>query len=252
MATGNFRPGVAASSDYPPVVLTLGRKGVPRQNIVIGDDHAQVLWMEHVAGMASVLTDKLTDAMLLGQDACLYRVAAEHRIDLSPDVKAKTGIWSADPILKGSAALNHIIKWAAAHLPDPPKLTRKQIDIVAAEVMRHDVVIVPAAIGRAMTATCGPMEARKAWTEPWLDPATIKVEWSGQAFIRIFDQFLNSSAVYVAHSLKGKCSHAPIDASHPDADAQTPFADLSQDPASEPNFLSPIKLDEHTRFTDVY
>ena len=61
-----------------------------------------------------------------------------------------------------------------------------------------------------------------------------------------------SSAVYVAHSLKGKCGHAPVDASHADACAQTPFPDLSQDPASEPNFLSPIKLDEHPRFTDVY
>ena len=29
---------------------------------------------------------------------------------------------------------------------------------------------IPAAIGRAMTAICGPMLPRKPWNEPWLDP----------------------------------------------------------------------------------
>jgi hypothetical protein len=40
-----------------------------------------------------VTVDKVTDEMLLGKDACLYRISAEHRLDLSPDVKARTGIW---------------------------------------------------------------------------------------------------------------------------------------------------------------
>jgi hypothetical protein len=36
--------------------------------------------------------------------------------------------------------------------------------------MRYDVTLVTAAIGRAMTAICGPMTPRKPWKEPWLDP----------------------------------------------------------------------------------
>ena len=169
--TGTFRPGVVASSEYQPVVLTLGRKTLPKWNIVIGDDHAQLLWMEHVAGMKAATVDKVTNEMLLGKDACRYRIAAEHRLDLSPDVKARTGIWSADRITKNSAALNHLVKFAQTLLPhNPPKLTREQVAIVGEEVMRYDVTLVQAAIGRAMTAICGPMLPRKRWTEPWLDP----------------------------------------------------------------------------------
>ena len=169
--TGTFRPGVVTSSEYPPVVFTLGRKTLPKWNVVIGDDHAQLLWMDHVAGMKAVTVDKVTDEMLLGKDACLYRISAEHRLDLSPDVKARTGIWSADPIIKGSAALNHLVKFAHTLLPhNPPALTREQVAIVGAAVMRYEVVLVQAAIGRAMTAICGPMEPRKPWNEPWLDP----------------------------------------------------------------------------------
>ena len=108
--------------------------------------------------------------MLLGKDDCLYRIKFDHRIDISSDVKARIGIWSADPILRGSAALNHLVRFAATLLPDPPKLTRDQVEIVGVEVMRYDVVLVTAAIGRAMTAICGPMQPQKPWTEPWLDP----------------------------------------------------------------------------------
>ena len=168
---GTSRYRVAVSSDYQPVVFTLGRNNLPKWNVVIGDDRAQLMWMEHVVGLAMVTVDKVTDDMLLGKDECLYRISAEHRLDLSPDVQAKTGIWSADKILKGSAALNHIVKFAHTLLPhNPPKLTREQVAVVGAAVMRYDVVMVTAAIGRAMTAICGDMKPRKPWTEPWLDP----------------------------------------------------------------------------------
>ena len=169
--TGTFRPGVVTSSEYPPVVFTLGRKTLPKWNVVIGDDRAQVLWMEHVAGIPSVQVAKVTDEMLLSKDASLYRVRLDHHIDISSDVKARTGIWSADPIIKGSAALNHLVKFAHTLLPhNPPALTREQVATVGAAVMRYDVVLVQAAIGRAMTAICGPMLPRKPWNEPWLDP----------------------------------------------------------------------------------
>jgi hypothetical protein len=168
---GTNRYWVAASSKYPPVVFTLGRKNVPKWNIIVGDDRAQVLWMEHVAGIPSAPVAKVTDEMLLGKDACLYRVRLDHHIDISSDVKTRTGIWSADRIVNGSAALKHLVKFAHTLLPhNPPQLTREQVEIVGDQVMRYDVTLVQAAIGRAMTAICGPMTARKPWTEPWLDP----------------------------------------------------------------------------------
>jgi hypothetical protein len=34
--TGTFRPGVVASSEYQPVVFTLGHKNLPKWNVVIG------------------------------------------------------------------------------------------------------------------------------------------------------------------------------------------------------------------------
>ena len=61
---GTNRYWAAASSEYPPVVFTLGRKTLPKWNVVIGDDRAQVLWMEHVAGIPSVPAAKVTDDML--------------------------------------------------------------------------------------------------------------------------------------------------------------------------------------------
>lgn len=166
--TNHYR--IATSSDYPPVVFTLGRTNLPKWNVIVGDDRAQVRWMEHVACIPSVPVAKVTDDMLLGKDACLYRVTLDHRIDISSDVKARTGIWSADQIVNGSAALKHLVKFAATLLPHTPTLTREEVEIVGDAVMRYDVVMVTAAIGRAMTAICGPMEPRKPWTEPWLDP----------------------------------------------------------------------------------
>jgi hypothetical protein len=34
---------------------------------------------------------------------------AAHRLDLSPHVNNKTGIWSADPLTKGSAGVNALV-----------------------------------------------------------------------------------------------------------------------------------------------
>src|ERR1039458_4883950 len=61
---GNFRPRMAASSDLPPVVFILGRKTLPKHNIVVGTDGAQTRFMAHEVQLPLMSVDKVTDEML--------------------------------------------------------------------------------------------------------------------------------------------------------------------------------------------
>jgi len=105
---------------------------------------------------------------LLGKDSVLYRVSASHRLDLSPDVKTKTGIWSADPITKGSAGLNALVKFAGL-LVNKDKLPRESVELVGAEVMREPIDDIPGAVWRAAWVLTGDMKARVRWSDPWKD-----------------------------------------------------------------------------------
>jgi hypothetical protein len=111
----------------------------------------------------------VTDDLLLGKDSVLYLVSAPYRLDLSPDVKAKTGIWSADPITKGSAGLNALVKFAGV-LVNQDKLPRESVEIAGAEVAREPIDDIPGAVWRAVWALTGELKPRARWVDPWKDP----------------------------------------------------------------------------------
>jgi hypothetical protein len=48
----------------------------------------------------------------------------KHRVDLSPELRSRTGIWGADPIVKGSAAINTLLKFAATLLQEEKTINR--------------------------------------------------------------------------------------------------------------------------------
>ncbi len=159
---------MAVSSEYPPAVFVLQRKSLPKHNILVGDDRVQVRFLEQYLNQEAVDTEKVTDDLLLGTETCLRRVSATHRLDLSPDVKARTGIWSADPLTKGSSGLNALVKFAGSLL-EIEKLSRESVELVGAEVMRKPIDDIPGAIWQAVWVLTGPMEKPVRWSDPWKD-----------------------------------------------------------------------------------
>jgi hypothetical protein len=164
-----IRPGAAVSSEYPPTTFTLQRKTLPKNNIVVGDDRAQIRFLEQRLDREAVVVEKVTDAMLMGKESLLYRVNAPHRLDLSPDVKNKTGIWSADALTKGSAGINALVKFAASLLGLDAKLPRESVEIVGTEVTRSAIEDIPGAVWQSVWLLSGEVKARGRWADPWKD-----------------------------------------------------------------------------------
>ena len=70
--------------------------------------------------------ESLNDDHVLGQEAPqLWRVARSGQVDLSPNVRARVGIWSLDIIEKGSAGANAMVREACRlmGMSRPPRPT---------------------------------------------------------------------------------------------------------------------------------
>src|SRR5258705_2331392 len=100
------REGVTISSDLPPVPHVLLKKTLPKNNIVVGTDAPQLRFLEQQLKVVAKPVQRVTDDMLAGYDGLLYHVTLPHQIDLSSELRKRTGIWAADPITKGSSAIN--------------------------------------------------------------------------------------------------------------------------------------------------
>lgn len=163
---------VGAAQEFTPAVFLLQKKASHPNNIVIGEDAAQLRLLSDELDVEIERVDRVTDDMLVGQTGNLFHVFAGHRIDLSPEMRGKTGFWSAEPIVKGSAAINVIVKYAAAILPFQGKLTREQMDIVGDGVLygMKKIISVNAAIAEAMWLLTGEIKRPDRWPEPWEQP----------------------------------------------------------------------------------
>lgn len=158
------------SQEFTPAVFLLQKKSAHRNHIVIGEDPAQLAFIAEELETPIEEVDRVTDDMLVGQSGHLYKVFAGHRIDLSPEMRSKTGFWSAEPITRGSAAINVIVKYAAAILPFEGKLTREQVDIVGDQVVKNRIVDVRVAISESMWLLTGEIKRPERWPEPWEQP----------------------------------------------------------------------------------
>jgi len=145
------------------------RKTLPRNNILIGDDKAQLRFFQQYTGLEVETCEKVTDDLLLGKEDLLLRVFASHRIDISPDVKAKTGIWSADPIQKGSSGANAIVRYAASIL-GIAKIAREDVDRVSAQITKDGIDDIRGAVWHAVWLLSGDNAAPAKWSDPWKDP----------------------------------------------------------------------------------
>lgn len=164
-----IRQGVAVSSEFPPTPFLFSRKSLAKNNILVGDDKAQIRFFKQVSGLEVETVGKVTDDMLLGSEGLLFHVHAEHQIDLSPDVKKRTGIWSADEITKGSAGANAIVKHAASLL-GLSKLPRETVEIVSEQITKHGVADIRGALWEAVWILSTEVKAPTRWNDPWKDP----------------------------------------------------------------------------------
>lgn len=163
-----FRPRVKAS-EYPPVPLLL-EKSPKTYNVLVGEDAAQVRFVEQLLDKPCQFMEHLTDNELLAEDSSrLFRVEASRFVNLSPNLQAKVGFWSLEPIERGSAGANAIVRYAATILgiekPDKTRIQRTA-DLLASEGI-EDLRV---AIWKAVWLLCGGTpEESKAWVHPWED-----------------------------------------------------------------------------------
>jgi len=151
-------------------------------NVLIGDSAAQIRFAErylsevHQSDVTCKLVPILNDEMVQGADvALLYRVDRLRHLELSSGVKSKIGIWSLDPIERGSSGANAIIRFAAKLL-DKEKMPTATIESYGNEMVKEqsrlsysgEVEDVFAAIWTAMYLLLGPEPAPfKPWARPW-------------------------------------------------------------------------------------
>jgi hypothetical protein len=155
---------------YPPTPFAFFRTTFHNNNILIGNDPAQIRFLSQVLRHEVTHVDQVTDEMLLGNEGLLLQVSAEHRIDISSDVKRNTGIWNADPILKGSAGANAIVRCAARLIGMPDKPSREVLDFVATEITRAGVLDIRGAVSRAAWLLTGDILPKVKQIEPWEHP----------------------------------------------------------------------------------
>lgn len=167
-------------TEYPTIPLLLER--VPkRHNVLIGNDPVQIRFAEqflsthHGVPIKHEQVPEVRDEMVLGKDEpTLYLVDVAQQVDLSPAVKAKTGVWSLDLIEKGSAGINAIVRYAVKLL-GIEKPSKDVVTNVGNELVRdsdpfgkrHLLTDIRAAVWYAAWLLSGPVEKRFSWTAPW-------------------------------------------------------------------------------------
>jgi hypothetical protein len=160
-----LRQGVPATT----LPLFISRRSTPANNIFVGDTRAHVQHAERVLGVRAENLPRVTDDDLLGHRGRLLWVSNPSRIDLSPNVRKQTGVWAADPIIKGSAAATAIVKLAASYT-GKNNVPRELIQRVADGITRTEITDVRVALWQAADMLDCPPPNLKEWLMPWESP----------------------------------------------------------------------------------
>jgi hypothetical protein len=162
------REGATVQSDLPPTLHYLIKKNPPKNQIVVGSDRAQIRFLEQLVNKKAQMVDRVTDDMLLGHEGLIFHVTMKHQVDLSPELRARTGIWAAEPITKGSAAINTLVKFAATFVPGGDKdLKREVLDRVGDELTKKKIIDLRATIWKAVWLLTGEVPRTERWKDPW-------------------------------------------------------------------------------------
>lgn len=169
MSQDKLRAGVRVS-EFPPAPSLLEKKP-KRYTVLVGDDPAQVRFVEQLLDTRCQSVASLTDSELLAENSThLFQIASSRMLDVSPNLRTNVGLWSLDPIEKGSSGANAIVRYSATllKLDKPDKvLIQRTADILASE----EVLDLRVAVWTAVGLLCGDApEEFKRWPEPWEDP----------------------------------------------------------------------------------
>jgi hypothetical protein len=165
-----FRPGTKAGSDYTPALKLLGQKTIPKNNIIIGSDAAQVRFMAQLLEKQPIVAQNISDDDLQGKEGLLLHVTAIYQVDLSPEMRSRTGLWSADPITLGSSASEALIKYAYS-LIDPGKtLKRDMVSEVSRRALKDGVEDVLGKVWDLVWLLSAELQEINRWQQPWESP----------------------------------------------------------------------------------
>lgn len=166
-APASMRDGVKATS----LPIFISRKSTPDNNIFVGEDITQIRYAEQILGVESELRDRVVDDDLLGYSGLLLHVYADSKIDLSPYIRSTTGVWSAEPIIKGSAAASAIVRQGLKLLKtEPSEFARETLRSIADKVAKVAVTDVRGSIGYAAHLILSPPQDYTQWESPWKNP----------------------------------------------------------------------------------
>ena len=149
--------------------VMLASKVHKRFNILVGEDFAQQRLAEQILGTPCVFAEVLTDAdMLVDSEPKLRHVLSSKAATLSPQVRDNTAFWSLDPIEKGSAGANAIVRYAATLL-DMEKPNKDHVERVADTLASSGTIEdIRVALWTAVWLLTGPMPPEpKRWPQPW-------------------------------------------------------------------------------------
>jgi hypothetical protein len=165
-----FRPGRRVS-EFNSIPALLSQKTYKRYNVLVGEDTPQQRFAEQVLGLPCQFAEFVLDGdLLVDEEPKLFRVLSSHQITLSPQVKENTDFWSLDPIERGSAGANAIVRYAATLLgiEKPEKdLVERLADCLVTSGTIEDIRV---ALWRSVWLLTGskPPEGRR-WPQPWED-----------------------------------------------------------------------------------
>ena len=164
-----FRPGRRVS-EFSPVPAMFASKVHKRFNLLVGEDSIQQRLAEQILGLSCVFVGAVTDSVLLedGTPKLLRILSSKDASTLSPQVRDNTAFWSLDPIEKGSAGANAIVRHAATLLgmekPDKD-LVERLADTLATSGTIEDIRVALWTAVWLLTGSTPPEPKR--WPQPW-------------------------------------------------------------------------------------
>lgn len=165
----------AAKIQFHPVPFLLS-KDLPRNNILIGDDAIQIRFVEQLTGLQCETRERVTDDYLFGKDGILVRLLTANGLDLSPQLRSKTGVWALVPVTPGSVSTNAIVRIAAEILG--AKLKKEELDSTSRYVgrlfERDEVADLRVGLWETLWIMSAPLPPSR-WKEPW--ETSILQEW---------------------------------------------------------------------------
>jgi len=161
-----FRTGVAAAPEFPTTPVLLSKARFQRNNILIGNDPVQTRFAEQFFGVPCKEVDVVRDEDILKDTPTLYQVLISKSIEISPELRLKTGIWSLSPVVKGSASATAVIKSAMEILD--VKLDKESVNRACDILTEEEIGDVRAALWNAVWVIAGEIPAQpEFWKAPW-------------------------------------------------------------------------------------